>query len=85
MDEVIEDRCEAWSALAEERRIDLHSESFADHPVVPLVPGDLDQIVDNLLANAVDASPEGGRIRVQLGRRRRRGGWSCTSSTKGPA
>ncbi len=66
VDEVIEDRCEAWSALAEERRIDLYSQSFVDHPVVSLVPGDLDQIVDNLLANAVDASPEGGRIRVQL-------------------
>ncbi len=31
-----------------------------------LAPGDVDQILDNLLANALDASPEGGRIRVEL-------------------
>ncbi len=67
MSEVIEDRCEAWSALAEERRSQLHAELPADgRPLVMLVPGDLDQILDNLLANAVEASPAGGRIRVCL-------------------
>lgn len=65
--EVIEDRCEAWSALAEERRVQLAADLAGDdHPVVLLVPGDLDQILDNLLANAVDASPADGRIRVRL-------------------
>jgi signal transduction histidine kinase len=65
--EIIEDRCEAWSALAEERRTHLQAEFLLEgHPVVMLVPGDLDQILDNLLANAVEASPAGGRIRVQL-------------------
>ncbi len=67
VDQVIEDRCGAWSALAEERRVYLHAERLVDgHPLVMLVPGDLDQILDNLLANAMDASPEGGRIRVRL-------------------
>jgi signal transduction histidine kinase len=65
--EVIEDRCDAWSALAEERRSELQAELPAgSRPVVMLVPGDLDQILDNLLANAVEASPAGGRIRVCL-------------------
>jgi signal transduction histidine kinase len=65
--EVIEERCEAWSALAEEHRAHLHAECPAGaRPVAMLVPGDLDQILDNLLANAVDASPAGGRIRVNL-------------------
>jgi signal transduction histidine kinase len=65
--EVIEDRCEAWSALAEERRSHLYAElPVDDRPLVRLVPGDLDQILDNLLANAVDASPQGGRICVRL-------------------
>ncbi|HEX4863958.1 MAG TPA: ATP-binding protein, partial [Acidimicrobiales bacterium] len=31
-----------------------------------LVPGDLEQILDNLLANALDASPEGSRISVSV-------------------
>ena len=66
VDDVIEERCEAWSALADERRLHLHAEFPSDdHPLALLVPGDLDQILDNLLANAVDASPEGGRIRVR--------------------
>jgi signal transduction histidine kinase len=65
VDEVIEDRCEAWSALADERRVHLHADFPPhDHRLARLVPGDLDQILDNLLANAVDASPEGGHIRV---------------------
>jgi signal transduction histidine kinase len=67
IEEVIEDRCEAWSALADERRVDLTlPPSDPGRPVASMVPGDLDQILDNLLANALDASPEGGRIRVEL-------------------
>ena len=68
VDEVIEDRCEAWSALADERHVAsgrAASVAGRSRPAL-LVPGDLDQILDNLLANAVDASPEGGRIRVEL-------------------
>jgi signal transduction histidine kinase len=65
--DVIEDRCEAWAALADERRVTLLSPSVPGRRAVAhLVPGDLDQILDNVLANAVDASPEGGRIRVTL-------------------
>jgi signal transduction histidine kinase len=65
--EVIEGRCEAWSALAAERQVDLAPD--IDGPVrhtALLVPGDLDQILDNLLANALDASPEGTAISVHL-------------------
>ena len=65
--DVIEDRCDAWSALADERRVDLALEINGDRrPIVSAVPGDLEQILDNLLANALDVSPEGGRIRVNV-------------------
>jgi signal transduction histidine kinase len=64
---VIEARCEAWAALAAERQVDLRPDMGVDVGLSALlVPGDLDQILDNLLANALDASPEGSRISVQL-------------------
>ena len=65
--QVITERCEAWSALAAERRIALQ-DRIADRLVTSalLVPGDLDQILDNLLANALDAAPADTSIRVTL-------------------
>jgi signal transduction histidine kinase len=63
---VIEDRCAAWSALADERHIQLHALPPSCGPAFALfVSGDLDQILDNLLANALDASPEHTCIRVE--------------------
>ncbi len=64
---VIEDRCDAWSALADERQVTLVAPCGDRGPQTAyLAPGDVDQILDNLLANALDASPEGGQIRVEL-------------------
>jgi signal transduction histidine kinase len=64
---VIEDRCAAWSALADERQIDLQTPPPSKkQPFALLVPGDLDQILDNLLANALDASSEHTHIRVEV-------------------
>lgn len=62
---VIGDRCEAWSALAEERLVQLESRvELPPARKAALVPGDIDQILDNLMANAIDAMPEGGRLVV---------------------
>lgn len=62
---VISDRCEAWDALAGEKQVNL--EHRGNDPLfATLVPGDLEQILDNLLANALDATPEGSRITVSV-------------------
>ncbi len=59
----IDDRVEAWSALADERGITLVGGTHA--PFHAAVKADrLAQILDNIFANALDASPSGGSIRV---------------------
>lgn len=64
---VITERCDAWSALADEKQVRL-ADLGESKPAVfaHLVPGDLDQILDNLLANALDAAPENSLIQVEL-------------------
>jgi signal transduction histidine kinase len=62
---VISQRCDAWDALAGEKSVALehdgHEPLFA-----MLVPGDLEQFLDNLLANALEATPDGSRIAVSV-------------------
>ncbi len=64
---VMEERCQAWAALADEHGVELSGDFPPEGSVVAgLVPGDLDQILDNLIANAIDALGPGGRIDVWL-------------------
>ncbi|HEV3287401.1 MAG TPA: HAMP domain-containing sensor histidine kinase [Streptosporangiaceae bacterium] len=63
---VIQDRAVAWRPLAEERDAELTTGCTG--PVVArLGEGHLEQILDNLLANALEAVPAGGHVRVSAG------------------
>jgi signal transduction histidine kinase len=60
---VIRDRAAAWRPAAEEREIAL-SAVGPEQVRARLGAGHLEQILDNLLANALDAVPAGGHIKV---------------------
>lgn len=67
--EVLTDRFDAWSALADEAGITLQAALPHGGPVVAwLVPGHLDQIIDNLLANSLEATPPGRSVELSVRR-----------------
>ena len=72
LDLVIRDRTAAWRPAAEERDVTLTTVGL-DPVRARLGEGHLEQILDNLLANALDAVPSGGKVRV-----------SATAAATGP-
>lgn len=60
---VLEDRLAAWQPLAEESGVRLES-SECDVPPALAVPGALEQILDNYLANALQVAPPGSVVQL---------------------
>lgn len=65
VDAVIGDRVAAWAPVADERGVTLAVPGPCQMRA-SLGDGHLEQILDNLLANALDAVPAGGHIRVSV-------------------
>ena len=69
---VTEGRVEAWTPVSDDAGValSLSASSLSASPASALAtPGNLEQVLDNLLANAIEATPEGGRIVVTIARR----------------
>jgi signal transduction histidine kinase len=58
---VMRERIEAWQPLADEHGVDLVAQLNGSLPV-RAAPGRLAQVLDNLLANALEVSPDGGKV-----------------------
>jgi signal transduction histidine kinase len=61
---VAADRVAAWEPIAADKRVDLLID--ATPTVVATTSGYLEQILDNLLDNAIEASPPGGSVSITI-------------------
>ena len=66
---VVDERLAAWSALAAEQAVELVG-SVEPELAVYATPGHIEQVLDNLLANALEVSPAGSTVAVSAGRSR---------------
>jgi signal transduction histidine kinase len=62
---LVADRVDAWAPVADEQGVRLRSSCPADLRVLA-IPGAVEQILDNLLSNALDAVPDGTEILVSV-------------------
>ncbi|MGH2735106.1 MAG: sensor histidine kinase, partial [Actinomycetota bacterium] len=62
--EVARDRLAAWEAFADERAVRLQLKADDEGPLVNSTPGHLEQVLDNLIANAIEISSTGGRVHI---------------------
>lgn len=65
--DVVADRFEAWRAAADERGVTLRHENAEPAARVLSGHGHLEQVLDNVLSNALEVSPDGGEITVRAG------------------
>ncbi|MDX3187204.1 HAMP domain-containing sensor histidine kinase [Streptomyces sp. MN03-5084-2B] len=62
-------RLGVWRSVATDRGVELRQDD-ADADLLAMVsPGHLEQVLDNVLSNALEVSPDGGAVTVSSGRR----------------
>ncbi|MGW5780528.1 sensor histidine kinase [Streptomyces sp. NPDC003863] len=65
--ELVGERLKVWRPAADERGVTILLTGEADDlPPVLAGPGNLDQVLDNVLSNALEVSPDGGTITVRV-------------------
>jgi signal transduction histidine kinase len=65
--EIIQERLDVWRPAADERGVTITLRGSADgRPLVLASPGHLDQVLDNVLSNALEVSPDGAAITVSV-------------------
>ncbi|GAA3800376.1 hypothetical protein GCM10022403_038340 [Streptomyces coacervatus] len=65
--DIVDERLSVWRPAADERGVTITLRGSADgRPSVLAGPGHLDQVLDNVLSNALEVSPDGGTITVRV-------------------
>jgi signal transduction histidine kinase len=65
--DIVRDRLSVWRPAADERGVTITLRGSADGRLLVLTsPGHLDQVLDNVLSNALEVSPDGGTITVRV-------------------
>lgn len=68
LSELTRDRVDTWSAMADQADVTLRLQLPADDVFASAVPGSIEQILDNLLDNAIKAAPTDSTIDVRIRR-----------------
>ncbi|WP_217237063.1 HAMP domain-containing sensor histidine kinase [Streptomyces sp. AC555_RSS877] len=67
LSDIVNDRLAVWRPAADERGVTVALGGSADGRLLVLTsPGHLDQVLDNVLSNALEVSPDGGTITVRM-------------------
>ena len=81
VEDVLDGRCDAWDAFAAEKHVHIDA-AVQGTPVARATPGRLEQVVDNLLNNALEVAPIGSSVHLSAAER---GDWvELRVSDEGP-
>ncbi|MFF8015927.1 ATP-binding protein [Streptomyces sp. NPDC007929] len=68
--DIVRERLDVWRPAADERGVTITLGGSADGRLLVLTsPGQLEQVLDNVLSNALEVSPDGGTITVRVEQR----------------